>query len=77
MNRKGVSCYSLLLTAFLLLAALPQSSHALTVQRWLGQTVYVPVYSHIYADSRFKDKTLSAHSNPQYQEYRYGKPAHP
>jgi hypothetical protein len=29
---------------------------ALTVQRWLAQTVYVPIYSHIYADSRFKDK---------------------
>lgn len=33
-----------------------QESRALTVQRWTDQTVYVPVYSHIYADSRFKDK---------------------
>ena len=56
MNRKGASCYVFLITAFLLLTALPRNSHALTVQRWLGQTVYVPVYSHIYADSRFKDK---------------------
>lgn len=41
---------------FLSLGLLPQNSAALTVQRWLAQTVYVPVYSHIYADSRFKDK---------------------
>ena len=40
----------------MVLTALPQNSYALTVQRWLGQTVYIPVYSHIYADSRFKDK---------------------
>lgn len=37
-------------------AILPQNSMALTVQRWLSQTIYVPIYSHIYADSRFKDK---------------------
>jgi hypothetical protein len=24
--------------------------------KWLGQTVYVPIYSHIYADDRYKDK---------------------
>lgn len=24
--------------------------------KWLGQTVYVPVYSHIYAEDRYKDK---------------------
>ncbi len=37
-------------------AAIPTTAHALTVQRWIAQSVYVPVYSHIYADSRFKDK---------------------
>ena len=24
--------------------------------KWLGQTVYVPVYSHIYAEDRYKDR---------------------
>ena len=38
-----------------LLSLIPTNVLALTVQRWLGQTVYVPVYSHIYTDSRFKD----------------------
>lgn len=47
---------SLLIITFFLLCLSPQSSKALTVERWLAQTVYVPVYSHIYADSRFKDK---------------------
>ena len=26
------------------------------VEHWLRQTIYVPLYSHIYADRRFKDK---------------------
>ncbi|MBU0961945.1 MAG: DUF3124 domain-containing protein [Proteobacteria bacterium] len=52
------TCYrfSTLLITFSLLFLSPQASSALTVERWLAQTVYVPVYSHIYADSRFKDK---------------------
>ncbi len=29
------------------------------VTRWLGQTVYVPLYSHIYVDERFKDKPFN------------------
>ncbi len=48
--------FVLFLAIFLSLGLFPQNSTALTVQRWLAQTVYVPVYSHIYADSRFKDK---------------------
>lgn len=56
MNKKGILGFSFLITLFVVLTAFPQYSHALTVQRWLAQTVYVPVYSHIYADSRFKDK---------------------
>ncbi len=47
-----VISWSLLFLFFII----PSNSHAFTVQRWLGQTVYVPVYSHIYADSRYKDK---------------------
>lgn len=45
-----------LLVSFSLLFLYPLESRALTVERWHAQTVYVPVYSHIYADSRFKDK---------------------
>ncbi len=46
----------LLLITLFLCAAVPTDSHAITIQKWMAQTVYVPVYSHIYADSRFKDK---------------------
>lgn len=56
MNRIQFFRCSFLVAAIFFFAIFPKNSHALTVQRWLGQTVYVPVYSHIYADSRFKDK---------------------
>ncbi len=56
MKTKLLSRCSLLVFAIFILSVFPESSNALTVQRWLAQTVYVPVYSHIYADSRFKDK---------------------
>ena len=46
----------LLLILFLTFTFSPATGNAMTVQRWLNQTAYVPVYSHIYADSRFKDK---------------------
>ncbi|ADW17247.1 hypothetical protein Despr_1075 [Desulfobulbus propionicus DSM 2032] len=26
-----------------------------TLSKWLGQTVYVPIYSHIYAEDRYRD----------------------
>ena len=29
------------------------------IDRWLGQTVYVPLYSHIYADERFRNKPFN------------------
>ena len=32
---------------------------ASTVEYWLSQTVYVPLYSHIYADERFRDKPFN------------------
>lgn len=32
------------------------SETTITMDRWLQQTVYVPLYSHIYADERFKNK---------------------
>ncbi len=56
MKTKLLSRCSLLVFAIFILSVFPESSNALTVQRWLAQTVYIPVYSHIYADSRFKDK---------------------
>lgn len=39
--------------------AIPSSgagNSANTLTKWLQQTVYVPLYSHIYGDERFKDK---------------------
>ncbi len=56
MKTKLLSRCSLLIFAIVILSIFPGICKALTVQRWLAQTVYVPVYSHIYADSRFKDK---------------------
>ena len=56
MNRPKISLYSVLIFSIFILSLAPENCRALTVQRWLQQTVYVPVYSHIYADSRFKDK---------------------
>jgi hypothetical protein len=42
------------LLAFALLAfARPATAEVLT--KWLNQTVYVPIYSHIYADDRYRD----------------------
>jgi hypothetical protein len=46
----AIPCFLLFLLFFI-----PSNSYAFTAQRWLGQTVYVPVYSHIYADSRYRD----------------------
>lgn len=41
----------------LLLFAIPvHMANAEMPGKWLGQTVYVPVYSHIYAEDRFKDR---------------------
>ena len=39
----------------LLLALTRPSSAAQMLAKWLNQTVYVPIYSHIYADDRFRD----------------------
>ena len=41
----------LLITLFLL--AHPATAEVLA--KWTGQTVYVPIYSHIYADDRYRD----------------------
>lgn len=56
MPTKTFSRFAVLLATISLFFLFPQEGRALTVERWLAQTVYVPIYSHIYADSRFKDK---------------------
>lgn len=43
--------YGLLLVPALLQTA----SAAQMLSKWLNQTVYVPIYSHIYADDRYRD----------------------
>jgi len=44
-------------TFFLATAALPL--HAGDISRWLTQSIYVPLYSHIHADDRYKDKPFA------------------
>ncbi len=47
------------LLALLFLPMLPilcRPANAEMPGKWLGQTVYVPVYSHIYAEDRYKDR---------------------
>lgn len=43
----------ILFACFLLALTRPAAAEALS--KWLGQTVYVPIYSHIYADDRYRD----------------------
>lgn len=43
---------------FLLLSSTRYCS-AESMQKWLNQTVYVPLYSHIYGEERFKDKPFN------------------
>ena len=45
-----------LVLALLLLAGPIRPAGAEVLGRWLGQTVYVPVYSHIFADDRYRDR---------------------
>ena len=45
-----------LVLALLLLAGPVRPAAAEVLGRWLGQTVYVPVYSHIFADDRYRDR---------------------
>lgn len=44
----------LLIVGMLLLLARPATAEMLG--KWLSQTVYVPVYSHIYAEDRYRDQ---------------------
>ena len=43
----------ILLCLALLTAAQPAAAE--TLGKWLNQTVYVPIYSHIYAEDRYRD----------------------
>ena len=45
-----------LVLALLLLAGPVRPAAAEALGRWLGQTVYVPVYSHIFADDHYRDR---------------------
>ena len=45
-----------LVLALLLLAGPVRPAAAEALGRWFGQTVYVPVYSHIFADDRYRDR---------------------
>lgn len=47
------NCLPLFLLTLLLLA---RTAAAEGPDKWLGQTVYVPVYSHIYAEDRYRDR---------------------
>ena len=39
----------------LVLLALGRPATAEVLSKWTAQTVYVPIYSHIYADDRYRD----------------------
>jgi hypothetical protein len=53
---KNLACTLALLCATLtLFAGLSPAGEDLR-GKWLSQTVYVPIYSHIYADDRYRDK---------------------
>jgi len=45
--------------AISLLVATASAKAGSAVQKWLGQTVYIPIYSHIYGEERFRDKPLN------------------
>ncbi len=49
----------ILIGAIILFTTAVTSLHAGDINRWLNQAIYVPLYSHIYADERFKDKPFA------------------
>lgn len=50
---------AVLVFTFLLLVFFSTPAPARGIIRWLTQTVYVPLYSHIYADERYRDKPFN------------------
>ncbi|MCF6188258.1 MAG: DUF3124 domain-containing protein [Desulfobulbaceae bacterium] len=55
---RRISCSTALAFTFLMLLLSPQV-RASGITRWLTQTVYVPLYSHIYADERYRNKPFN------------------
>ena len=46
----------ILIGAIILFTTAVTTLHAGDISRWLNQVIYVPLYSHIYAEERFKGK---------------------
>jgi hypothetical protein len=55
--RRYFIIFSLCITVLNIAAVTDVAAEQVTL--WLGQTVYVPLYSHIYADERFRDKPFN------------------
>ncbi len=55
---QGLPAATLFLLVWLILPPAPLAADC-AVGQWLAQTIYVPLYSHIYADQRFKDKPFA------------------
>jgi hypothetical protein len=53
------SAVFVLFLQFTLVSAVPVPAQCGDVIRWLNQTIYVPLYSHIYADDRYRDKPFA------------------
>ncbi len=49
----------LVLAVILIVTCAVSQSQASNIQRWLSQSIYVPLYSHIYADDRYKNKPFA------------------
>ncbi len=58
LNRKTPSAPALVFI-FLFFILFSGPAQARGIIRWLTQTVYVPLYSHIYADERYRDKPFN------------------
>ena len=50
---------AILICAIILFTTAVTTLHAGDISRWMNQAIYVPLYSHIYADERYKDKPFA------------------
>jgi len=50
---------AILICVIIFFSTVATTLHAGDISRWLNQSIYVPLYSHIYADERFKDKPFA------------------
>ena len=53
------SLHAVLICALLFFATAATTLHAGNISRWFNQSIYVPLYAHIYADDRYKDKPFA------------------